>query len=233
MKATSCNDINHLIIQSQKKLTVLCAELFLLAIKLKNSETNCDPQDLRKMILFLTDIVIKRCKECEFNEKTINQIVYPLICFIDETVLSNPGKCRESWLNNPLQLHLYGELNAGEKFYKMIDEIMNSEFVNSEILEIYYICLSLGFEGKYKLHNRVEREIITDKIYNIIKKYNNDDYNNEITRNKIENKVKKISPWLYISIMTLITASIYCIVMIRINLFRIDNLILIVNKLNP
>jgi type VI secretion system protein ImpK len=46
-----------------------------------------------------------------------------------------------------------------------------------DIIEIYYICLALGFEGKYRITgNYAERDIIIDKLARLLLKFGKHTY---------------------------------------------------------
>jgi type IV/VI secretion system ImpK/VasF family protein len=49
-------------------------------------------------------------------------------------------------MNNPLQLQLYREYTAGENFFFRMRALLNRG-APSAALEVYYLCLALGFSG--------------------------------------------------------------------------------------
>jgi type VI secretion system protein ImpK len=55
------------------------------------------------------------------------------------------------WMSNPLQLKYFGEHLAGESFFAKLNKLRQGGEKNLDLLELYYTCLQLGFEGMYKL----------------------------------------------------------------------------------
>jgi len=146
-----------------KDLQGLCTDLFLIVIRMREAEDLGDPASLRKLITYFLDLFEKNCKAIGIPPDSIQDAKYALVALIDETVLSVPGVCRDYWFTRPLQLDLFGDNIAGEEFFNKLQRMQNEIERKKDVLEIYYICLSLGFEGKYKLFNAEERVTIMDE----------------------------------------------------------------------
>lgn len=76
---------------------------------------------------------------------------YALCAAIDETVLSGGPALRDFWELRPLQLQLFGDQLAGEHFFDRLEQLRAEGRSRLEVLEVYYLCLLLGFRGKYAL----------------------------------------------------------------------------------
>ena len=147
-----------------KDLQGLCTDLFLIVIRMREAEDLGDPASLRKLIGFYLDLFEKNCKAINIPADSIQEAKYALVALIDETVLSVAGICRDYWFTRPLQLDLFGDNIAGEEFYNKLQKMLLETEKKKDVLEIYYICLSLGFEGRYKLFNAEERVTIMDEL---------------------------------------------------------------------
>lgn len=147
-----------------KKLTGLCTDLFLIVIKMREAEDLGTPEALRKLIAYYLDLFEKNCRTISIPQDTIADAKYALVALIDETVLSIPGPCRDYWLSRPLQLDYFGHATAGEEFFRKLDKIGLQLESSKEVAEVYYLCLSLGFEGKYKIAQPQERLKIIENL---------------------------------------------------------------------
>ena len=147
-----------------KDLPGLCTDLFLIVIRMREAEDLGDPASLRKLIGYYLDLFEKNCKAIGIQPDSILETKYALVALIDETVLSVPGICRDYWFTRPLQLDLFGDNIAGEEFYNKLQKMLLEIERKKDVLEIYYICLSLGFEGRYKLYNAEERVSIMEEL---------------------------------------------------------------------
>jgi len=56
-----------------------------------------------------------------------------------------------TWSQMPLQLQLFGEQMAGEKFFQYVQMLLSRrDSVEAvDVLEVYYLCLLLGYTGRY------------------------------------------------------------------------------------
>jgi len=140
-----------------KDLQGLCTDLFLIVIRMREAEDLGDPAALRKLIGYFLNLFEKNCKAIGISNDSIQEAKYALVALMDETVLSVPGVCRDYWFSRPLQLDLFGDNIAGEEFYNKLQKLSLEPEKKKDVLEIYYLCLSLGFEGKYRIYNAEER----------------------------------------------------------------------------
>jgi type VI secretion system protein ImpK len=55
------------------------------------------------------------------------------------------------WARKPLQDELFGEHRAGENYFSYVDRLMQRDDspTLADLLEVYQLCLLLGFRGKY------------------------------------------------------------------------------------
>lgn len=81
----------------------------------------------------------------------VSDAKYAFCALMDEIVLSSSFSIREDWERAPLQLRLFGEHLAGEGFFDKLEKLRFTPEAKIEVLEVYYTCLLLGFQGKYLL----------------------------------------------------------------------------------
>jgi type VI secretion system protein ImpK len=73
---------------------------------------------------------------------------YAVVALVDETVMSSTWPGAEQWRREPLQLHYYDNLLAGEQFFVRLDELRSG--ADDELLEVYFLCLCAGFQGRFR-----------------------------------------------------------------------------------
>jgi type VI secretion system protein ImpK len=96
------------------------------------------------------------------NEK-IRQAKFPLVAFLDETVISSNWHRKDEWLTEPLQIKLFDTFNAGEDFFKNLNNLRQKTSSNKDVLEVYYLSLTLGFKGMYQLQSpETLRRVVDD-----------------------------------------------------------------------
>jgi type VI secretion system protein ImpK len=73
---------------------------------------------------------------------------YAAVALVDETVMSSDWPGAEQWRREPLQVHYYDNLLAGEQFFQRLDELRSG--ADDDLIEIYFLCLCAGFQGRYR-----------------------------------------------------------------------------------
>ncbi len=79
---------------------------------------------------------------------------YVMCSVLDETVLNTPWGSESAWAQRTLLSVFHNETSGGEKFFLILDRMRQSPAENLHMIELMYVCLSLGFEGKYRLMAR-------------------------------------------------------------------------------
>ncbi|MFW5698290.1 MAG: DotU family type IV/VI secretion system protein [Planctomycetota bacterium] len=104
------------------------------------------------------------CRQADVALSHIDAAKYAIVALIDECVLMSELPLQDEWLNEPLQMRLYGDFAAGEEFYRRLDELLRDSEARPA-LEIYHACLSLGFKGKHADRRGAERRrVLLDQI---------------------------------------------------------------------
>ena len=101
---------------------------------------------------------------------------YLLCALIDETVLNTPWGSRSGWGHNSLSSLFFKKLVGGEEFFQILDQLKQQPTQNLDLLELAYLCLSMGFEGKFRYTNNglltLERE--RQELYLLIQRIKGD-----------------------------------------------------------
>lgn len=71
---------------------------------------------------------------------------FAVCAWVDEKILASPWRHRDRWQREQLQRLYYNTADAGEQFFERLN---NLGFQHRDVREIYYLCMSLGFMGKY------------------------------------------------------------------------------------
>lgn len=83
---------------------------------------------------------------------------------IDETMLAIPSAARDEWERSPLQLELFGEQLAGERFFQQLDQQRSAVPPRVQVLEVIHMCLRLGFRGQYALDGSEKLHYLTARL---------------------------------------------------------------------
>jgi type VI secretion system protein ImpK len=112
----------------------------------------------------------KRAERYRFNHKIVQVSKFAMAAFVDETVLMNNFPMRDQWEKSALQLELFGEQLAGNKFFEKLEAMLGQTDVTKDAVEIYYVCMLLGFKGKYAVYEQEKLLEIMQRTANALVK---------------------------------------------------------------
>jgi type VI secretion system protein ImpK len=113
-----------------------------------------DIPDLRRQALEDIRSFEERARAAGVPNEIVLAARYVLCATVDEAVMSTPGGSQSEWAQNPLLVALHREAWGGEKFFDMIDRIGRDPGRHIDLMELQYVCLALGFMGKYHMMDR-------------------------------------------------------------------------------
>ena len=99
-------------------------------------------------------------------------VTFAAVAFLDESVLHSQNPIFGDWLRKPLQEELFGTHIAGDVFFQNLQHLLTlSDSADlADVLEVHYLCLLLGFRGRYS-GNPGElgtiMQMMADKIHRI------------------------------------------------------------------
>jgi type VI secretion system protein ImpK len=157
------------------------ASLFGLVGQLQQTPTHHDVEGLRNRVIDEIRGFEGQAREQDMTPEMVNTARYALCSLIDETVLGTPWGSA-SWSSRSLLSVFYGERFGGEKFFPVLQRLLQAPSQNVELLEFMYVCLALGFEGKFRLesHGSARLETLRDEVARSIRNQRGD-YERELS----------------------------------------------------
>lgn len=101
-----------------------------------------------------------------YQTEDIRMATLALVGFLDESVLNTRSPVFAGWSRKPLQEELFGIHMAGELFFQNIEQLLGrtDSADLADLLEVYLLCLLLGFGGRYSAGGRADLQAITRAI---------------------------------------------------------------------
>lgn len=147
----------------KEKLSDITSECFMLILQLRATNDYGNASELKSRVSDMFDRFEKSARLAGIDNEKIRLTKFALVAFLDETIICSEWKEKDEWLTEPLQIKLFDTFNAGEEFFTNMAILREKTSINKDILEVYYLCLSLGFKGKYQLQSPENiRRIIDD-----------------------------------------------------------------------
>ncbi|MDR2925058.1 MAG: type IVB secretion system protein IcmH/DotU [Azoarcus sp.] len=151
-------------IRPTRGLVDLLYDGFYMLILLRN---RCMPKDVESFsadIRCFLDQFEKAAKKNHFSGEDIFDAKYAFCAVVDEAVLTSQTDIREQWECRPLQLALFGDQLAGEHFFDKLEAARNSGAARLNALEVFHMCLLVGFKGRYLLEGLEKLKYLTNQL---------------------------------------------------------------------
>lgn len=95
---------------------------------------------------------------------------YVLCTFLDETISSTPWGGGGVWAGKSLLVAFHNEAWGGEKVFVILQRLSQNPSANVQALELIYVCLALGMEGRYRVreNGREQLETLRERLRQMI-----------------------------------------------------------------
>ncbi|MDM5178101.1 type IVB secretion system protein IcmH/DotU [Massilia sp. DJPM01] len=131
---------------------------------LKNGNGPQDNADFQhKTTQFLEDFT-RGAKKQGASADDIDAAKYAFCAAVDEIILRSTFSIRDEWERRPLQLVLFGDQLAGENFYHRLESLRTRGSTHLQALEVFHMCLLLGFQGRYILEGSEKLNYLTARL---------------------------------------------------------------------
>jgi type VI secretion system protein ImpK len=156
------------------QLALSLEEVFTVICRLRaDRPVGSDPQVFREQVKRWLSRAARDAGQAGYPDEAIALTGYATIAFLDESVLNSSQPMFSEWPRRPLQEEIFGEFLGGEAFFANLQSLLgqsDSEEL-ADVLEVYLLCLVLGFQGRYAAGGRAEldelRRRTRDKIVRI------------------------------------------------------------------
>lgn len=160
------NDCQNLLIDAASRI-------FATITQLKNSPHYHNIDQLRDYLLKEIALFKQNAQKFDYNDDIILIGQYAVCATLDETICKTPWGSKANWEKFNLLQALQENLKADEHFFTILERVSQQPHLFIDTIELMYICLSLGFEGKFKYHPLEKQRLqqISDYTYKVIRQY--------------------------------------------------------------
>jgi type VI secretion system protein ImpK len=144
-----------------------CADALSLGAQLGQARDLPSADVLQRRISSVLEQTSDKARAARVPEEDITEARYALVAFLDEKILTSEWPGKQAWQARPLQLVYFNENTAGEGFFLRLHELENTPR-RAHVLQIYYLCLALGFRGQYAVRGEQGLAAIMDSVGNKI-----------------------------------------------------------------
>jgi type VI secretion system protein ImpK len=131
-----------------------------LVVPLRFVTTPPDMEVLRERLTLEMRAFEAAARASHADAETVAAARYALCTFLDETISSTPWG-GGVWNSRSLLVAFHNEAWGGEKFFLILQRLSQDPRANLDLLELMYLCLSLGLEGRYRVLDRGLEQLAT------------------------------------------------------------------------
>jgi type VI secretion system protein ImpK len=164
-------------LRRHENLALVFQEIMVVGERLRSGrQAVSDPAAFRQQVIEALKLADQQARNQGYNAADIKLAIFAVVAFVDESVLNLRLPVFSDWPRRPLQEELFGHHVAGEVFFKNLQELLEKTDSQdlADLLEVYLLCLLLGFAGRYSLGDRGALRAITDSTVNKIRRIRGD-----------------------------------------------------------
>jgi type VI secretion system protein ImpK len=146
------------------------APLLQLLGRLRNTYSQPDPGELRERAIQQIRAFEQSARDANVPMDQLRPAHYALCASLDDVVLNTPWGSAGGWAARSLVSSFHQEVRSGERFFDLLGQLRQNPGTFLPVLELMYLCLSLGFQGRYRLSPRGPGELdkLREDLYAII-----------------------------------------------------------------
>jgi len=102
---------------------------------------------------------------------------YILCTLLDEAAASTPWGGSGAWAGQSLLVQFHNESWGGEKVFALMAKLAENVPANRHLLELLYVCLAFGFEGRYRVidNGRAQLDGVRARLAQMLRQGSNPD----------------------------------------------------------
>ncbi len=144
---------------------LLATPLLMLMAQVKQSVVHPDVDALHNQIVLEVKLFSSKLKQLKYPSMMVDSACYCLCAALDEAILASQWGTQSSWVQQSLLSLLCQETWGGERFYLIVEVLLQDLRKNLFVLEFIYVLLSLGFEGQYYGQQNILRDQVRNHIF--------------------------------------------------------------------
>lgn len=141
-----------------------------LAVPLRQLPTHPNVEELRTQLIQMMRTFETQGRASGIDDEKLGASRYCLCTFLDEAISSTPWGAG-MWASRSLLVTFHNEASGGERFFLILQRLAQNPTGNADVLELIYVILGLGFEGRYRLIDggRTQLDTIRERLETMIR----------------------------------------------------------------
>lgn len=129
-----------------------------LIVPLRTTTQPPNIDELRQRLVLAVQTFENDARKSGVDLESIAGARYALCTVLDETIASTAWGSGV-WGSRGLLVAFHNEASGGEKFFLILQRLTQDLRSNLDLIELMYLCLALGMEGRYRLVERGQEQL--------------------------------------------------------------------------
>lgn len=193
-----------------------------LALRLRRMETyEGDVKALYERVYQQIATIGEEARQQGYESGVLMAYRYCLCTFLDEVVMGTGWGSGSDWSQRSLLSAYHNETWGGEKFFTLVSRLSLEPQKFRDVLEFLYLCLCLGFKGKYRIRHDGGEELqrVTEKLHRMLRGLRGDapdafgDRRRSVASKRygFQRSIAWWVPWTAVAVVLVVAYAIYAV----------------------
>lgn len=156
-----------------ENLALVFQEVLTTIVRLRlNRQTVSNAQAFRSQVQAYLKQVERDAMTKGYAPEDVRLATFAVVAFLDESILNSSNPAFADWARMPMQEEMFGYHVAGEAFFENLERLLTRSDSHevADLLEVYALCLLLGYKGKYGLTGPGSTRPVLDSVVSKIRR---------------------------------------------------------------
>ena len=157
----------------ENPLLTAAAPLLQLLSRMRNTVSVPNAGDLRERAVAGLRRFEQAARTGNVSVEALRPAHFALCAALDDVALATPWGAEGPWAAQSLVSTFHKQVRSGVEYFTLLKRLMQSPGTMLPVLELMYMCLSLGFMGQYRLSPRGPAELdqVREELYALIMRH--------------------------------------------------------------
>lgn len=143
-----------------------------LVSRLATTVSQNDVDGLRRQVREEFGNFEKRAGATGIRPEILGACHYALCATVDDVASNMPWGSQNVWADQSMARVFHNDTSGGERFFHLLGHFERDPETHGEVLELFYLCLSLGFQGRFRLlpEGSAELAALRARLYRVIRR---------------------------------------------------------------
>ena len=186
-----------------------------LVVPLRTTAQPPDLQQLRERLAQALKTFEAEARAGGVDSEAIAAARYALCTLLDETIASTAWGSGV-WNTRSLLVAFHNEASGGEKVFLILQRLSQNPAANLDLLELMYLCLALGLEGRYRMLEQGQAQLATlrERLLQLIRQHRGS-YEADLSPSWRGEAVRATSPLRRVPLWVLVAAAAVVLLIVQ------------------